>query len=74
MVSLSRKDGVISAIAVAILVIGTATGSAIAMFVASVIALCMIPIFYREQFRGVAVVAATAAAVAIAAGVLMSAY
>lgn len=73
MVSFARKDGIVLALAVVILLIGTATGNAIAMFVASMIALFAVAVFYRRHIGSSSIVAAMAAAVvAIAVVVLIS--
>lgn len=73
MTAISRKDGIFCALAVAVLLIGTATGSAIAMFAMSIIALSLATLFYRKQFDGLLMPTALAAAIAaLAAGAIMS--
>lgn len=45
----SRKDGIVTTIALLVVVIGTATGNAIAMFVMALLALIVIAIFDRQK-------------------------
>jgi hypothetical protein len=66
----SRKDGIVTAIGVLVLLLGTATGNAIAMLVMSIVGLAVITIFYRQSFGRIALLvmlvgACTAAAVAV---------
>jgi large-conductance mechanosensitive channel len=69
----SRKDAFFSALAVAILVIGTATGSAIAMFVMSLIALLLAAVFHRKRLSGrLLLPMASAALIATGVGLIMS--
>lgn len=67
MTTTSRRDDVLGAIGVIILLIGTATGSASAMLIMSVAALTLLAVFYRRQIGSgsllVAFVAAVTAAV-----------
>jgi hypothetical protein len=73
MAAFSSKDEMFSALAVAILLIGTATGSAIAIFVMSTITLSLMAVFYRKQPSGGHLLAAGVAAItAIAVGLIMS--
>ncbi len=65
----SHRDGIVTAIGVLVLLIGTATGSAITLLVMSLIGIIVIPIFYRQQLRqpawlvmiGIAAIAAVTA-------------
>lgn len=63
----SRRDDIVGAIAVIVLLIGTATGNAFALLAMSVAALILLTAFYRRQVGAgpilVALVAAVAAAV-----------
>jgi hypothetical protein len=74
---LTRKDGIVIAIAIVVLVIGTATGSAYAMLGMAVAGLIVSAILYRGTFQhreGLIVLTATAVvtAVAFAAGFVLS--
>ena len=61
----SRKDGIVTAIGVLVLLLGTATGNAYAMLVMAIIALAVIAIFYRQRLsRNVLLVILTAAVTA----------
>jgi hypothetical protein len=69
MATFSRKDGIFSALALAILLIGMATGSAVALFVMSIIGLSVAAVLYRKQFGTLllpTVVATITAAAAVA--------
>lgn len=71
--ALSRKGEMLSALAVVILLIGTATGSAIALLAMSMIGLSLMTVFYRKQFsRGLVLAAAMAAITAIGISLIMS--
>jgi hypothetical protein len=59
----SRRDDILAAIAVIILLIGTATGSAYAILGMSVTALVLLPLFYRRRIGSSAMLAAFIAAV-----------
>jgi len=54
MLTESRRNDLIGAIAVAVLIIGTATGSGLAMLVMSLIALILIGVLFPKQCRIVA--------------------
>jgi hypothetical protein len=62
----SRKDDIVGAIAVIVLVIGTATGSAYVMLGMSVTALILLALFYRQRIGTGAILAAFVAAVTAA--------
>lgn len=62
----SRRDDVIGAIGVIILLIGTATGNAFAMLVMSVTALILLTVIYRRQIGSGALLVAFVAAVTAA--------
>ncbi len=71
----SNKDGIPIAIAILVLVIGTATGNAYAMLGMAVAGLVLCTILYRWNSKdraGLVVITATAAAVAFAAGIALS--
>ena len=51
LVVFSRKDDIFASVGVAVLLIGTATGSAIAMFVLSAITLALMVVLYSEELR-----------------------
>ena len=71
----THKDGIVTAIGVLVLVIGTATGSAYVMLGMAVAGLVLSAILYRGNFKhraGLVVLAATAAAVAFATGIVLS--
>jgi len=63
--SISRRDEIFMALAVAILGIGTATGSAKAMLVMGLVGLVLMTTFYRKQL-GAAVLAAVSVAAVMA--------
>ena len=71
MLTESRRNDLIGAIAVAVLIIGTATGSGLAMLVMSLIALILIGVLFPKQLfhkelRSGAIVAMLVAAVTAA--------
>ena len=66
MPTLSRRDDVIGAIAVIVLLIGTATGSAYVMLGMSVTALFPLAVFYRQNLGTGAILAVFVAAVTAA--------
>jgi hypothetical protein len=59
----SRRDDILGAIAVMVLLIGTATGSAYVMLGMSVTALFLLALFYRRRIGTGAILAAVVAAV-----------
>ena len=69
----SRKDAIFSLLALAILLIGTAVDSAIALFVMAVVALAVMTVVYRKQFGLGPVVGVTVVAIVGAAVVLVMA-
>jgi hypothetical protein len=69
----SRKSGIVTAIGIVVLLLGTATGNAYAMLAMAVVALVMIAALYREELGRnawlamvLALTAGTAAAIALA--------
>jgi hypothetical protein len=69
----ARRDDLLGAIAVIVLLIGTATGNAYAMLGMSVVALVLIAIFYGRRIgSGAILVAAVAAVTAAVIGVVMA--
>src|SRR5262245_37812555 len=67
----SRSDEMLGAIAVIILLIGTATGSAYAMLGMSATALALLAVFYRRQIgSGAILVAFVAAITALVIGIV----
>ena len=62
----SRRDDAVGAIAVIVLLIGTATGSAYVMLGMSVTALILLAVFYRQHLGTGAILAAFVAAVTAA--------
>lgn len=71
--SFSRKNSIVLAIAVAVITIGTATGSALTMLIMSAIALFLMSILYRHQFSArLLAPAVTAAITAIVIGAIMA--
>ncbi len=69
----SRRDDVVGAIAVIVLLIGTATGSAYVMLGLSVTALVLLALFYRKHIGTGAILAAFLAAITAAIiGVVVS--
>ena len=69
----SRKDDLLGAIAVIVLLIGTATGNAYAMLGMSVAALVLIALFCRRRIgSGALLVALVAALTAAAIGIVMA--
>jgi hypothetical protein len=64
------RDGIVLAIAVAVLLIGTATGNALLMFALATVALAAVLIFFRRRLASTPAIAATiAAAIVVAVGV-----
>ena len=68
----SRNDGIVTAIAVLVLMLGTATGNAYAMFVMGSFALVILAVFFRQRagkhvwlLTGVAAAVAAVMAIAI---------
>ena len=59
----TRKDGIVGAIGILIILIGTATGSAYALLGMSVIALAFLAIFYREHMGRKSILIICAAAI-----------
>ena len=59
----SRKDAIFAVLLLAILLIGTATDSAIALLVMSVIGLAVMAVFYQNLLSGPRLVAAVVAAI-----------
>jgi hypothetical protein len=73
MLTASRRDTLLGAIAVIVLLIGTATGNAYAMLGLSVAALFLMAVFYRQQIgRGALLVALVAAVTAAVMGIVMA--
>ena len=71
----TQRDGIVTAIAVLVLVIGTATGNAYAMLAMAVAGLALSVVLYRRHFTGrTALVVLTAAVVAFAAGIALSVW
>lgn len=69
----SRRDDILGAIAVIVLLIGTATGSAYVMLGMSVTALILLALFYRQRIGTGAILAAFVAAVTAAiVGIVVS--
>lgn len=69
----SRKDDLLGATAVIVLLIGTATGNAYAMLGMSVVSLVLIAVFCRQKIGGGAILVALVAAVtATAIGMVMA--
>jgi hypothetical protein len=62
----SRRDDILGAIAVIVLLIGTATGSAYVMLGMSVTALILLTLFYRQRIGTGAILATFVAAVTAA--------
>jgi hypothetical protein len=62
----SRSDDILGAIAVVVLLIGTATGSAYVMLAMSVTALVVLALFHRQRIGTGAILAAFVAAVTAA--------
>jgi hypothetical protein len=62
----SRRDDVVGAIAVIVLLIGTATGSAYVMLGMSVAAMILFALFYRQHIGTGAILAAFVAAITAA--------
>ncbi len=62
----SRRDDLVGAVAVIVLLIGTATGSAYVMLGMSVTALILLAVFYRKHMGTGAILAAFVAAVTAA--------
>jgi hypothetical protein len=70
----SRRDDVVGAIGVIIVIIGTATGNAYAMLGLSVTALALLTVFYRQQIgSGPLLVAFVAAVTGAVIGLAVSA-
>jgi hypothetical protein len=69
----SRRDDIVGAIAIIVLLIGTATGNAYAMLAMSVTALILLAVFYRRQIgSGPILVALVAAVTAAVIGVVLA--
>jgi hypothetical protein len=69
----SRKDEMFSALVVALLLISTASGSAIALLVMSTIMLALMTVFYRKELSGGPLLTAVVAAItAFAIGLVIS--
>lgn len=69
----SRKGGLVAAIGVFVLLLGTATGNAHAMLIMAMIALVVISIIYRQQLdRNALVATIVAAAVATAVAIAIA--
>ena len=69
------KDGILTAIGVLVLMIGTATGSAFAMLGMAAAGLVLAAILYRGSYKDrgrLVVLAAAAAVVAFATGIVLS--
>ena len=66
MPTFSRKDDILAAIAVIVLLIGTATGSAYVMLGLSVTMLVLLTLFYRQRVGVGAILTAFVAAVTAA--------
>ena len=70
----SRRDDMLGAIGVIVLLIGTATGNAYAMLGLSVTALSLLTVFHRRQIgRGALLVAFVAAVTAAVIGIVVAA-
>jgi hypothetical protein len=70
----SRRDDILGAIAVIVLIIGTATGNAYAILGMSVTALILLAVFYRRQIgRGPILLAFVAAVTATVIGIAVAA-
>ena len=70
----TRKDGIVGAIGVLIILIGTATGSAYALLGMSIIAFAFLAVFYREHMgrKSILIICASAIfAMAVAAAITM---
>jgi hypothetical protein len=63
----SRKDGIVTAIGVLVLVIGTATGNAYVMLALAVVALVVLAVFFRKRVGRTALLAMAVSAVTVAA-------
>lgn len=73
MANTSRKDDVIGALGIAVLLIGTATGNAKAMFLLSGIVLVLLLLFGGAKARrGALLVAVVAAAVSAGIGIVLA--
>jgi hypothetical protein len=59
---MKRHDDLFAALSVVVLLIGTATNSAMALMVMSAILLSMMVVFYRSRLRGGALMVASVAA------------
>jgi len=69
----SRRDDILGAIAVIILLFGTATGNAYAMLGMSVTAIILLAVFYRRQIgSGPILVALVAAVTATVIGIVVA--
>jgi hypothetical protein len=69
----SRRDDVLGALGTAVLLIGTATGSAMALFLLSGIVLILLLLFGRARAkRGPLLVGVVAAAVAAGIGIVLT--
>ena len=69
----SRRDDIVGAVAVLILLIGTATGNAYALLGMSVTASVLLALFYRRHIgRGAVLVAFVAAVAAAVIGIVVS--
>ena len=62
-----RKGGLVLAMSILVLLVGTATGNAFAMLVMAVAALAVVGIFYRQELGWTALLTIVVAAVAAAA-------
>jgi hypothetical protein len=70
---LTRKDDLFAAMAVILLLIGTATGSANAMLIMSTVLLLLMVVLYRKQLgSGVLLTATVAALTAFAIGLVLA--
>jgi hypothetical protein len=70
---LTRKDDLFAAMAVILLLIGTATGSAKAMLIMSTVLLLLMVVLYRKQLgSGVLLTATVAALTAFAIGLVLA--
>jgi len=74
----SHKDDLFASLGVVILLIGTATGSAVAMILISVIAMALMVVFNRKELRrkeyrnGVLLVVLVAAVTAFVIGIFLT--
>lgn len=71
----ARKEGIVAVIALVVLLIGTATGSAVAMFILAVLGMAIVAVIYARTFNlKTALVIATSMliAFAIAVGVALT--